>query len=146
MIKFIRNFINFIIASMRMIAKGNIAYYCWLILLLILILQGGFAYLHQFEKGLIVTNMRDQVSWAFCLGSATMRLFRCRNKKVFPDSAASEALPQTLRFFAFWATGRISGRPDPRRIETASTAVQPPDAALGLLLSIALSSGPAHTA
>ncbi|HBW47266.1 TPA: polysulfide reductase [bacterium] len=56
---------------MRMIAKGNIAYYCWLILLLILILQGGFAYLHQFEKGLIVTNMRDQVSWAFYIGNFT---------------------------------------------------------------------------
>ncbi|MCA8976490.1 MAG: polysulfide reductase NrfD [Planctomycetes bacterium] len=32
---------------------------------------GGWAYIHQLQEGLITTNMRDQVSWAFYIGNFT---------------------------------------------------------------------------
>jgi molybdopterin-containing oxidoreductase family membrane subunit len=39
--------------------------------LLLLVLWGGLAYLDQLKDGLIVTNMRDSISWAFYIGNFT---------------------------------------------------------------------------
>ncbi len=57
--------------AIKTIATGGWAYKLWLLLLLSLIAFGGSAYIQQFQTGLIVTNMRDQVSWAFYIGNFT---------------------------------------------------------------------------
>jgi Ni/Fe-hydrogenase subunit HybB-like protein len=38
-------------------------FYLWIAGLLAVVLWGGYAYLHQIREGLVVTGMRDQVSW-----------------------------------------------------------------------------------
>ncbi|HVN83283.1 MAG TPA: NrfD/PsrC family molybdoenzyme membrane anchor subunit [Candidatus Binatia bacterium] len=63
--------IEFVTTSTRFVLRGGIAYWLWLALLLALIGWGGLAYIEQFQRGLIVTNMRDQVSWAFYIGNFT---------------------------------------------------------------------------
>ncbi len=62
---------QFLSTSMRLVLRGGKAYWAWLLLLLALIVWGGLAYVDQFQHGLIVTNMRDQVSWAFYIGNFT---------------------------------------------------------------------------
>ena len=51
--------------------RGNKWYYFWILSLLILIVWGGAGYFQQLKDGLIVTNMRDSVSWAFYIGNFT---------------------------------------------------------------------------
>jgi len=63
--------IRFLIGAVRLIVRGNKAYYAWCLFLLILIAAGAFAYVRQTSEGLIVTNMRDQVSWAYYIGNFT---------------------------------------------------------------------------
>ena len=57
--------------TLKAVTTGGWAYRSWLALLVGLIAWGGGAYLNQFNEGLIVTNMRDQVSWAFYIGNFT---------------------------------------------------------------------------
>jgi molybdopterin-containing oxidoreductase family membrane subunit len=63
--------LGFLRGCARIVARGNRAYYAWLGALAIAILVGLCAYAHQFRTGLIATNMRDQVSWAFYVGNFT---------------------------------------------------------------------------
>jgi len=65
------NFIRFIEGSIKLIFHGTKTYYTWLIFLLILIIWGGTGYANQLKDGLITTNMRDSVSWAFYIGNFT---------------------------------------------------------------------------
>ncbi len=65
------NFIRFVKGSVKLIFKGTKAYYLWLFFLLILAIWGGFGYAKQLNEGLITTNMRDSVSWAFYIGNFT---------------------------------------------------------------------------
>ena len=58
-------------AIIQIIFKGNYAYYAWVIFLLICIIQGLAAYTSQFTDGLIVTHMRDSVSWGYYIGNFT---------------------------------------------------------------------------
>ncbi|MHC4779217.1 MAG: sulfate reduction electron transfer complex DsrMKJOP subunit DsrP [Planctomycetota bacterium] len=51
--------------------KGNRYYYLWMAFLLGMILWGGVGYVHQLREGLIVSNMRDSVSWGFYIGNFT---------------------------------------------------------------------------
>jgi Ni/Fe-hydrogenase subunit HybB-like protein len=62
---------TFIATSARFALRGGKAYWLWVASLVTLIAWGGFAYLDQLRDGLIVTNMRDQVSWAFYIGNFT---------------------------------------------------------------------------
>ncbi len=55
----------------KSVISGGLYYRLWLLFLLCLIAWGGAAYVDQFREGLIVTNMRDQVSWAFYIGNFT---------------------------------------------------------------------------
>ncbi len=55
----------------RQIRTGNKAYYTWVAALLVAIVIGVFGYVHQARTGLIATNIRDQVSWAFYIGNFT---------------------------------------------------------------------------
>jgi Ni/Fe-hydrogenase subunit HybB-like protein len=55
----------------RIVLRGGKAYWLWVCCLLALITWGALAYVDQVQNGLIVTNMRDQVSWAFYIGNFT---------------------------------------------------------------------------
>jgi len=63
--------IEIVSTSARFVLSGGKAYWLWISFLLLLIVWGGLAYVDQFRDGLIVTNMRDQVSWAFYIGNFT---------------------------------------------------------------------------
>lgn len=68
----VRRFVTFVTGTARVaLLGGNKWYYLWLALLVGCIVQAGFAYMHQWERGLIVTNMRDSVSWGFYIGNFT---------------------------------------------------------------------------
>ncbi len=56
---------------MREIFIGSKKYYCWIGFLLFLVLLGASAYVDQFNRGLITTAMRDQVSWGFYISNFT---------------------------------------------------------------------------
>lgn len=64
-------FIRFLTGTVRIIFHGNRMYYAWLILLLSLAVWGALGYADQLRDGLITTNMRDSVSWAFYIGNFT---------------------------------------------------------------------------
>jgi len=51
--------------------KGSKTYWAWVAFLLTLITIGVISYRFQLRDGLIVTSMRDQVSWGFYIGNFT---------------------------------------------------------------------------
>ena len=57
--------------SLRLISQGPRTYWTWLAFLGALIVSGALAYGEQLRSGLIVTAMRDQVSWGFYIGNFT---------------------------------------------------------------------------
>lgn len=61
---------NFFIA-LRQIFIGNTKYYLWVGFLLFLMAIGASAYMTQATRGLIITGMRDQVSWGFYISNFT---------------------------------------------------------------------------
>jgi molybdopterin-containing oxidoreductase family membrane subunit len=64
-------FFRFLGGAGRLVLKGNKTYYAWCAFLLALICAGAVAYVRQMQAGLIVTHMRDSVSWAFYIGNFT---------------------------------------------------------------------------
>jgi len=68
------NFIRFIKESFKVVIRGNRWYYLWIGFLFVLIAWGGLGYLDQLKDGLVVTNMRDHISWAFYIGNFTFRV------------------------------------------------------------------------
>jgi molybdopterin-containing oxidoreductase family membrane subunit len=66
-----RNFKQFIIDTVGLMLTGSRIYYAWVGFLLLLIVIGTGAYIGQLNDGLIVTKMRDQVSWGFYIGNFT---------------------------------------------------------------------------
>ena len=67
----IKDIASFITGSARIAFKGGRNFYIWIGFLAIICLWGFTAWWTQFEGGLITTNMRDQVSWAFYIGNFT---------------------------------------------------------------------------
>jgi Ni/Fe-hydrogenase subunit HybB-like protein len=67
----IRDIVSFVTGSVRLAFKGGRVYHLWLLGLTALFLWGVTAWWQQVTGGLIVTNMRDQVSWAFYIGNFT---------------------------------------------------------------------------
>lgn len=63
--------LDFVKGCLRQVLTGGRAYLVWVGFLFVMIAVGGTAYVHQFRTGLIATNMRDQVSWAFYIGNFT---------------------------------------------------------------------------
>ena len=59
------------IASVGIVRRGNRAYWAWLTFLAVLIVSGALAYAAQASTGLVLTAMRDQVSWGFYIGNFT---------------------------------------------------------------------------
>src|SRR5262245_31474355 len=66
-----RAFLRFTTGSARIALRGSGYYYAWLTLLVLFIAIGAVAYGRQFREGLIVTALRDQVSWGFYIGNFT---------------------------------------------------------------------------
>ena len=64
-------FSRFVAGSLRLVLRGNRSYWAWIGGLLVLIVSGVLAYANQVRTGLIVTAMRDQVSWGFYIGNFT---------------------------------------------------------------------------
>jgi len=64
-------FLRFIVGAVRLIAKGNKAYYAWCLFLLALICAGAYAYLKEYLSGQSEANMSDSVSWGFFIGNYT---------------------------------------------------------------------------
>ena len=62
---------GFVQDAARYAFRGGWIYWSWLTALAALIIWGGAAYAEQLRDGLIVTHMRDQVSWAFYIGNFT---------------------------------------------------------------------------
>jgi formate-dependent nitrite reductase membrane component NrfD len=54
-----------------LLRKGSKIYYAWVTFLLALMVIGTMAYISQLYSGLIVTAMRDQVSWGFYISNFT---------------------------------------------------------------------------
>ena len=67
----IRLFSRFTGGSIRLILHGPAGYWAWLAFLGALIVSGVLAYARQVQAGLVVTAMRDQVSWGFYIGNFT---------------------------------------------------------------------------
>ena len=61
---------NFFIV-LKQVTVGNKYYYAWLSFLGVLIFIGCVAYGSQLKDGLIVSAMRDQVSWGFYISNFT---------------------------------------------------------------------------
>ena len=64
-------FSRFVTASVRIVLRGNRLYWVWLAFLGALIVSGALAYARQASTGLVLTAMRDQVSWGFYIGNFT---------------------------------------------------------------------------
>ena len=62
---------EFFKGTLFLVVKGSNAYYAWIFSLLGLMGIGTFAYAYQLQNGLIVTAMRDQVSWGFYISNFT---------------------------------------------------------------------------
>jgi Ni/Fe-hydrogenase subunit HybB-like protein len=67
----IRRFLRFVAGSWMMVSRGDRLYWSWLAFLAVLIVSGVLAYASQATSGLVVTAMRDQVSWGFYIGNFT---------------------------------------------------------------------------
>lgn len=67
----LRHLLSFASDSLRLMGRGGRAYWAWVAFLLLLVLVGAAAYGAQLKDGLIVTHMRDQVSWGFYIGNFT---------------------------------------------------------------------------
>ncbi len=53
----------------RQIVRGSALYWAWVLLLLLVIANGLWAYAGQLQDGLIVTNLSSQVSWGFYIAN-----------------------------------------------------------------------------
>jgi molybdopterin-containing oxidoreductase family membrane subunit len=67
----ISQFPRFVAGSLALVRRGNAAYWLWLAFLGALTVSAAEAYSRQLSSGLIVTAMRDQVSWGFYIGNFT---------------------------------------------------------------------------
>jgi Ni/Fe-hydrogenase subunit HybB-like protein len=62
-------FTHFVAGSFSAILRGSTGYYLWVIVLLVICANGAWAYRQQLEYGLIITGMRDPLSWGFYIGN-----------------------------------------------------------------------------
>jgi len=69
--KFVRLFSRFVWGSGELVLRGNRLYWSWIGVLLVLVAGGLLAFAGQVRGGLVVTAMRDQVSWGFYIGNFT---------------------------------------------------------------------------
>ena len=65
------NIFRFFLGTINIIFRGGKAYFSWVLFLFIVGIWGTLGYANQIQDGLIITNMRDSVSWAFYIGNFT---------------------------------------------------------------------------
>ncbi len=65
------NIVKYFFLAMWQVFIGDLKYYLWLLFLSIFVLLGLYAYIGQANHGLIMTAMRDQVSWGFYIANFT---------------------------------------------------------------------------
>jgi Ni/Fe-hydrogenase subunit HybB-like protein len=70
-VSIVSQFPRFVSGSLRLVRRGPAVYWVWLGFLAALIVSGALAYARQVSTGLVVTAMRDQVSWGFYIGNFT---------------------------------------------------------------------------
>jgi Ni/Fe-hydrogenase subunit HybB-like protein len=63
--------VEFLKGCVRQVLIGGKGYKAWVAFLVLTIVVGATAYARQASVGLIATNMRDEVSWAFYIGNFT---------------------------------------------------------------------------
>jgi molybdopterin-containing oxidoreductase family membrane subunit len=63
--------LEFLKGAAGQVIAGGKAYKAWVALLLAMIAIGLVGYSRQWNQGLLATNMRDQVTWAFYIGNFT---------------------------------------------------------------------------
>jgi molybdopterin-containing oxidoreductase family membrane subunit len=66
-----RRFARFVQGSSRLVLRGNGLYWGWMAFLAVLLASGVAAYARQLTTGLVLTSMRDPVSWGFYIGNFT---------------------------------------------------------------------------
>jgi len=59
------------LSALKRVFQGDVRYWAWTGFLLIVVILGFGAMLRQADQGLIVTAMRDQVSWGFYIANFT---------------------------------------------------------------------------
>lgn len=62
---------NFVFDATKEVLKGSPLYYSWMAFLLVVMIFAANSYGYQLEHGLLVTNMRDQVSWGLYIANFT---------------------------------------------------------------------------
>ncbi len=62
---------EFLQGAAKQVVTGGKAYKAWVALLVVMIGIGLVGYSRQWNQGLLATNMRDQVTWAFYIGNFT---------------------------------------------------------------------------
>jgi molybdopterin-containing oxidoreductase family membrane subunit len=70
-VEHVRRFVRFVGASIGVVRRGPAAYWAWIAMLVALVASGVHAYATQITTGLVLTSMRDQVSWGFYIGNFT---------------------------------------------------------------------------
>jgi molybdopterin-containing oxidoreductase family membrane subunit len=68
---FARRFARFVQGSSRLVLEGKRLYWGWIAFLGVLLASGVAAYVDQVSSGLVLTSMRDPVSWGFYIGNFT---------------------------------------------------------------------------
>ena len=68
---FLQRFSRFLTAGVGLALDGPPVYWAWVGFLLALCVSGVLAYAQQLQSGLVLTAMRDQVSWGFYIGNFT---------------------------------------------------------------------------
>jgi len=63
--------LEFLKGAARQVVTGGKAYKAWVAVLFVMIGIGVYGYSRQWQQGLLATNMRDQVTWAFYIGNFT---------------------------------------------------------------------------
>ena len=69
--KFVRDYIVFLLRAWRLSFTGNAAYYAWMTVLTILAVIGGNAYVRQLVEGMATTGLTDEVSWGAYIANFT---------------------------------------------------------------------------
>lgn len=60
---------RFLFDALRVMATGSKTYWLWLLFLGLILAYGAEAYYQQFQLGLVLTGMSDQVSWGFYIAN-----------------------------------------------------------------------------
>ena len=61
--------IRFVIDVLREMFRGSRMYWVWVLTLAAIVVVGTMSYVYQFQNGLVVTGMSDQVSWGFYIAN-----------------------------------------------------------------------------